>query len=219
MMFFQLGFQDEYHSVVMSKRPRTSRALFQRCDMCKRGDEYHTIAKCSCGKRLCETCLREKINEWVIFQDLTNPYSVLMTVSQLGEEYLDLPEEESNELRYSNLYCRIKECSNCLERVLCPECSVFGYYQRCEICIYFCACNRCVAMGVLVPWEGVLSFDMLNPFLEKKVIERVIFEEEEDEEADGGVIDVTPLKLLWRCRYHAVYGRGSWNGTSSSSSF
>ena len=214
----------------MSKRQRISRALFQRNDACGRcADEKRKVVKCACDKIYCEGCLREVINEWVIFQDQMNPYSPLITPSQLGEGYEDLPDVVINDLRYHHLFTRIRECSNCFQRTLCPHCSVFGYYQRCELCRQFRGlsprdvprysnvCPKCISEDVLVSSLGIPPFEMFNPFLGNDTVEKlrpvILFDADTD--SDNKEEGSDELKV--RVQDPSV-GSSSTSSTSSTSS-
>ena len=188
----------------MSAHHRPVRALFQPTDPCQRcHDASRRAIRCACGQIYCDLCLREVINEWVMLQDQTNPSSTLMSPSDLGDAYDDLPTFMINHIRYKSLSTRVTECSTCLQRTICPPCSIFSYYQRCELCKFSNVCPKCVSEEALVGFPGVPHPEMINPFLKR------FWQPEEG----IGVVPITSSAstscevksmLLWRCRLHLL---------------
>ena len=188
----------------MSSRHRPVRALFQPEDSCQRcRDPSRRAIKCACDQIYCDPCLREVISEWVILQDQTNPSSSLISPSDLGDGFDDLPTFMINDIRYKSLSTRVTECSGCLQRTICPPCSIFSYYQRCGLCKYSNVCPKCVSEGALLAFTGVPHPEMINPFLKRFG---------QQEEGIGGssralsastASEVKPM-LLWRCKLHLL---------------
>ena len=112
----------------------------------------------------------------------------------------DLPTSMINDIRYKSLSTRVTECSGCLQRTICPPCSVFAYYQRCQLCKYSQVCPKCVAEGALMTFLGVSQVEMINPFL-KIFGQPGVGVEAEPSSSVSTASEIKPM-LLWRCNLH-----------------
>lgn len=143
---------------------------------------FQPAQQCACLLWWCQACLEQEIDCWISWQDTSH-------FPSLSFQEQSLSRCQQNVLRFRRFPSRVSTCSFCKQPTICPQCSIFAYYQRCELCNdtvelpfhqYTHVCPRCVNEYRLVKYGGVPS--IVNPFLSEN--------------------DKDSCKLLWRCYAH-----------------